>query len=65
METKENDRLENIKLKILELVTGNGLVRNGIKNDSEGHIYCISNSLYKIYSIKIYKLRNKRIFYRL
>ena len=51
-------RLKQIKNKIIKLIPKNVLVLNGIKNDSEGYLYCISNSLHKVYSVEIYKLCN-------
>lgn len=51
-------RLKQIKNKIIKLIPKNGLVLNGIKNDCEGYLYCISNSLHKVYSVEIYKLGN-------
>jgi hypothetical protein len=52
------DRLEKIKTKILKLVKRNELIKHGIKNDCNGYLYCISNSIYDIYSKKTYKLGN-------
>jgi hypothetical protein len=54
----EDKRLEQIKNKIIKLLPKNGLVINGIKNDCNGYLYCISNSIHKVYSIEIYKLGN-------
>ena len=54
-------RLKNIQSKICKLVDKkNGLQKNGIKKDIPGYIYCISNSLYNIYSIEYYKLGNTK-----
>lgn len=55
----ENDiRLKTIKNEIIKLISKNGLVTSGIKKDCKGYIYCISNSIHKVYSIDIYKLGN-------
>lgn len=55
----EENSLTEIKLKILDLVENKcGLIEYGIKNDCEGYIYCIYNSLYDIYDDKYYKLGN-------
>ena len=54
-------RLKNIQSKICKLIDKkNGLQKNGIKKDIPGYIYCISNSLYNIYSIEYYKLGNTK-----
>ena len=55
----EENTLEEIKLKILNLVENNcGLIEHGIMNDYSGYIYCIYNSLYDIYDEKYYKVGN-------
>ena len=53
------ERLESIKSKIKNLLNNkNYLTRHGIENDSDGYIYCITNSIINIYNEKIYKLGN-------
>lgn len=51
-------RLDIIKNKIIKLTDKQTLIQHGIKNDSEGYLYCIYNSIYQIYSTEIYKLGN-------
>ena len=54
--------LEQIKKKIIKkFKIRNQLIKNGIMNDGEGCLYCISSSIYKIYSIEIYKLGNAEV----
>ena len=53
------ERWESIKSKIKNLLNNkNYLTRHGIENDSDGYIYCITNSIINIYNEKIYKLGN-------
>lgn len=59
MEENENKRrLKTIKNEIIKLIQKNGLTTSGIKNDCEGYLYCISNSIHSVYSTDIYKLGN-------
>ena len=51
-------RLKTIKNEIIKLIQKNGLTTSGIKNDCEGYLYCISNSIHSVYSTDIYKLGN-------
>ena len=54
---EENERrLKTIKNEIIKLIQKNGLTTSGIKNDCEGYLYCISNSIHCVYSTDIYKL---------
>lgn len=55
---ENKERLKTIKNKIIKLIKKNGLTTNGIKNDCEGYLYCISNSIHQVYSTNIYKLGN-------
>lgn len=53
-----SERLEIIKNKIIKLIDKKTLIQHGIKNDCDGYLYCIYNSIYQIYSREIYKLGN-------
>ena len=52
-------RLKNIKENIKNLVENNNfLIKNCITNDINGYLYCITNNIFNVYNIEIYKIGN-------
>lgn len=52
-------RLKNIKENVKKLVENNNfLIKNSIDNDIDGYLYCLTNNIFNVYNIEIYKIGN-------
>ena len=50
-------RLKNIKENVKKLVENNNfLIKNSIENDIDGYLYCLTNNIFNVYNIEIYKI---------
>ena len=56
---KSELRLKNIKENVKKLVENNNfLIKNSIDNDIDGYLYCLTNNIFNVYNIEIYKIGN-------